>query len=182
MKKDRLLEKQEDILYEEHGKFINVQKSLSLKIKKNELLTSELSACNDSISKLKNLNVDLNAKLEEVNIASSSVEHVVICNRCKDFNIDACNEYASTILKLNDDVASLNAQLNTCKDNYEKLKFARVVYTIGRHPSIKYGLGFQKETKNLTSQKYSNLNKEKGKAPMAISSKKNHAYLYDEIY
>jgi N-acetylglutamate synthase-like GNAT family acetyltransferase len=62
--KDRLLEKQEDIIYEEHDKFINVQKSFALEIKKNKLLTSELSACNDSISKLKNLNVDSNAKLE----------------------------------------------------------------------------------------------------------------------
>jgi hypothetical protein len=32
--KDRLLEKQEDILYEEHEKFVNVQKSLALEIKK----------------------------------------------------------------------------------------------------------------------------------------------------
>jgi hypothetical protein len=32
--KDRLLEKKEDILYEEHDKFINVQKSLALEIKK----------------------------------------------------------------------------------------------------------------------------------------------------
>jgi hypothetical protein len=72
-----------------------------------------LSACNDSISKLKNLNADLNAKLEKVNIASSSVEHVVICNRCKDFNIDACNEHDYTILKLNNNSASLNAQLKT---------------------------------------------------------------------
>jgi hypothetical protein len=133
--KDKLLQKKEDILYEEHDKFINVQKSLALEIKKNELFTSELSACNDSISKLKNLIVDLNAKLEEINFASSSVEHVVVCNRCKDFNIDACNEHASTILKLNNDVASL-------KDNYEKLKFARDAYTISRHPSIKDGLGF----------------------------------------
>jgi hypothetical protein len=109
--KDRLLEKQEDILYEEHDKFVNVQKSLALEIKKKELLTSELSACNDSISKLKDLNVDLSAKLEEVNVVSSSVEHVVICNRCKDFNIDACNEHASTILKLNKDVASLKLNL-----------------------------------------------------------------------
>jgi hypothetical protein len=31
--KDRLLEKQEDILYEEHDKFVNVQKSLALKTK-----------------------------------------------------------------------------------------------------------------------------------------------------
>jgi hypothetical protein len=34
MKKDRMLEKQEDILYEEHDKFISVQKSLALGIKK----------------------------------------------------------------------------------------------------------------------------------------------------
>jgi hypothetical protein len=182
--KDRLLEKKENILYEEHDKLINVQKSLALEIKKSELLTSELSACIDSISKLKNFNVD--AKLEEVNSASSSIEHVGICNRCKDFNIEACNEHASTILKLNNDVTKLNAQLNTCKDNYEKLKFARDAYTVGRHPSIKDGLGFQKETKNLTSQRTSNLNKEKGKAPMASSSyslldQKNHAYLYAHV-
>jgi hypothetical protein len=180
--KDRLLEKQEDILYDEHDKFINVQKSLALEIKKNEILSSELSTCHNSISSLKTLNDDLNTKLEKLNVATSSVEHVVICNRCKDVNIDACNEHVSTILKLNNDVASLNAQLKTCKDNYEKLKFARDAYTIGRHPSIKDGLGFQKETKNLTSQRTSNLNKEKGKAPMASSSKKNHAYLYDKRF
>ena len=119
-------------------------------------------------------------------MASSYVEHVVICNRCKDFDIDACNEHASTILKLNNDVASLNAQLKTCKDNYEKLKFARDAYTIGRHPSIKDGLGFQKGTKNLTSQRTSNFNKEKGKAHMASSSysshdQRNHAYLYVDV-
>jgi hypothetical protein len=141
-------------------------------------LSSELSTCHDSISSLKNLNADLNTKLEKVNMASSCVEHVVICNRCKDFDVDACNEHVSTILNLNNDVASLNDQLKTCKDNYEKLKFARDAYTIGRHPSIKDGLGFQKGTKNLTSQRTSNLNKEKGKAPMASSSQKNHAYLY----
>jgi hypothetical protein len=37
------------------------------------------------MSSLKNLN----AKLEKVKVASSSVEHVVICNRCKNFDIDA---------------------------------------------------------------------------------------------
>jgi hypothetical protein len=75
--KDRLLEKQEDILYEEQDKFINVQKSLALECKKNELLCSKLSACNDSISNLKNLNADLNAKLEKVNVVSSTMEQVV---------------------------------------------------------------------------------------------------------
>jgi hypothetical protein len=144
--KDRLLEKQEDILYEEHDKLVNAKKYLALEVKRNELLSSELSSCNDFISSLKNLNVDLNAKLEKVNVASSSIEHVVICNRCKNFDIDACNEHASTILKLNNDIAILSTQLKTCKNDYEKLKFARDAYTIGRHPSIMDGLGFQKGT------------------------------------
>jgi hypothetical protein len=95
------------------------------------------------------------------------VKHVSICNRCKDFDIDACNAHASTILKLNDEVANLNAQLKICKSEYEKIKFAKDAYTIGRHPSIKDGLGFQKGTKNLTRQKASNYIKEKGKAPLA---------------
>jgi hypothetical protein len=43
------------------------------------------------------------------------VEHISICNRCKDFDIYACNDHASTILKLNDEVANLNAQLKICK-------------------------------------------------------------------
>jgi hypothetical protein len=183
--KDRLLEKQEDILYEEHDKFVSVKKSLALEIKKNEILSSELSSCHESISSLKDLNVELNAKLEKVNETSSCVEHIIICNRCKDFDIDACDEHVTSIAKLNNEVASLNAQLKTCKDDYDKLKFARDAYTIGRHPSIKDGLGFRKETKNLTSQRTSDL-KGKGKAPMASSShsshdQKNHAYLYAHV-
>jgi hypothetical protein len=58
------------------------------------------------------------------------------------------------------------------------LKFARDAYTVGRHPSIKDGLGFRRETKNLTRQRTSVLNKEKGKAPMASSSQRNHAFIY----
>jgi hypothetical protein len=149
--KYRLLEKQEDILYEEHDKFVSVQKSLALEIKRNEMLSSELSACHETVSSLKSVNDDLNAKLEEANKSSSCVEHVSICNRCKDFDVDACNEHLMSITKLNDEVASLNAQLKTCKINFDQLKFARDAYTIGRHPSIKDGLGFQKEKKMFTS-------------------------------
>src|SRR5688572_26789981 len=62
--KDRLLEKQEDILYEEHDKFISVQKSLALETKRNEIISSELSACHETISSLKSLNDELTTKLE----------------------------------------------------------------------------------------------------------------------
>jgi hypothetical protein len=174
-----LLEKQEDILYEEHDKFVSVQKSLVLETKRNEMLSSELSACHETVSSLKSLNDDLNAKLEEANKSSSCVEHVNICNRCKDFDVDACNEHLMSITKLNDEVASLNAQLKICKINFDQLKFARDAYTIGRHPSIKDELGFRKEAKNLISQRTPIPHKEKGKAPMASSNQKNHAFIYN---
>jgi hypothetical protein len=139
--KDRLLEKQEDILYEEHDKFVNVEKSIVLEIKKNEMVAFEMS-CHDSISSLKSVNVDLNAKIEKLNDTSSSLEHVCICNRCKDFDVDACNDHVSTIAMLNDDIANLHAQLKICKNECDKIKFARDSFTIGRHLSIKDGLGF----------------------------------------
>jgi hypothetical protein len=180
--KDRLLEKQEDILYEEHDKFVSVQKYLALELKRNEMLSSELSACQESISSLRNLNDELNAKLEEVNKTSSCVEHVIVYNRCKDFDVDACDEHLASITKLNNEVASLNAQLKTCKVEFDKLKFARDAYTVGRHPSINDGLGFQKETKNLTSQRTPVLNKEKEKAPMASSPQRNHVFIYDRKF
>jgi hypothetical protein len=85
----------------------------------------------------------------------------------------------ASITKLNNEVASLNAQLKTCKADFDKLKFARDAYTVGRHPSIKDGLGFRKETENLISQRTPVLNKEKGKAPMASSPQRNHAFIYD---
>jgi hypothetical protein len=133
-KKDRLLEKQEDILYEEHDKFVSVQKSLPLEIKRNEMLSSEVSACHETISSLKSLNDELTAKLEEVSKIKSCVEHVSVCNRCKDFDVNSCDKHLISIAKLNDEVASLNAQLKTCKIDFDKLKFARDAYTVGRHP------------------------------------------------
>jgi hypothetical protein len=178
--KNRLLEKQEDLLYEEHDKFVEAQKSHALEVKRNEMLSCELSTCHETISSLKSINDDLNAKLEKSSKLTSCVEHVVICTRCKDFNIDACSEHLVSISKLNDEVASLNAQLKSSKSEFDKLKFARDAYTIGRHLSIKDGLGFKREAKNLTSHKASISAKEKGKAPMASSAKKNHAFMYHD--
>jgi hypothetical protein len=68
-----------------------------------------LSSCHSSISSLKNANDDLSKKLDEYHVASSSLSHVSICNRCKDFNIDVCVDHACTIAKLNDEIARLNA-------------------------------------------------------------------------
>jgi hypothetical protein len=76
--KDRLLEKQEDLLYEEHDKVTEVEKSLALEIKKNEMLVFELSSCHSSITSLKSLNDELNARIEKLNVVSSSLENVSV--------------------------------------------------------------------------------------------------------
>jgi hypothetical protein len=114
--KDRLQEKQEDFLYDEHDNVIEVEKSLALEIKKNEILAFDLSSCHASISSLKSINVDLNARIEKLYVSSSSLEHVSICTRCKDHDIDAC-----VIEKLNDEIAQLIVQLKTCKNEIEKM-------------------------------------------------------------
>ena len=72
----------------------------------------------------------------------------------------------------------LMPNLRLARVNLTKLKFARDAYTIGRHPSIKDGLGFKREVKKLTSHKASISAKEKGKAPIASCVQKNHAFLY----
>ncbi len=102
-------------MYEEHDKFVEAQKSLALEIKRNEMLSSELSSCHETIAKLKSFNDDLNAKLKVASKSNSCVEIVETCNRCKDFDIDACSEHLVSISKLNDELASLNAQLKTSK-------------------------------------------------------------------
>jgi hypothetical protein len=91
--KDRLTEKQEDLLFEEHDKFVDVEKSLALEIMKNKLLYVDLSICHSFVSSLKIVNDDLNDRLEKLNechVARSSLENVVICNRCKDTYVESC--------------------------------------------------------------------------------------------
>jgi hypothetical protein len=56
-------------LYEEHDKFVSVQKSLALEIKRNEMLSSELSSCHESVSSLKDVNDELNCNTPGVTMA-----------------------------------------------------------------------------------------------------------------
>jgi hypothetical protein len=72
---------------------------------------------------------------------------------------------------LNDDIAKLHAQLKICKDECDKIKFARYAYTIGRHLFIKDGLCFKKGTKNIKSQK----------APTSLRRRGRHIWLITRI-
>jgi chromosome segregation ATPase len=90
--KDDILECQEDLLVKENKKFVKLKNAYALDVEKCENLTKELSMCNDSISYLRYENASLNAKIEELNVCKpsiSTVEHVTICTRCRDVNVEA---------------------------------------------------------------------------------------------
>jgi hypothetical protein len=85
--------------------------------------------------------------------SNSSLEHVSICARCKDYNFDACINNASTIAKLNDEIAQLNVQLKIRKNEVENVKFVRNAFTIARHLFIKDGLVFIREPRTQRAKR-----------------------------
>jgi hypothetical protein len=112
--KDDLLECQEDLLIKETKKIVKLKNAYALEVEKCENLTKELSICNDSISCLRNENASLNAKIEELSVckpSTSTVEHVTICTRCRDVNIEAIDDHIAMIREQNDHIAKLNAKI-----------------------------------------------------------------------
>jgi hypothetical protein len=112
--KDDLLECQDDLLVKENKKFVKLKNAYALEVEKCENLSRELSICNDSISCLRNENASLNAKIEELNVckpSTSSVEHVTICTRCRDVNIEAIDDHLAMIKQQNDHIANLTAKI-----------------------------------------------------------------------
>jgi hypothetical protein len=73
-----------------------------------------LNVCNDSFSCLRDENIRLNAKIEELNAckpSTSTVDHVTICTRCRDVNIEAMDDHLAIIKKQNDHIAKLTAKI-----------------------------------------------------------------------
>jgi hypothetical protein len=88
----------------------------------------ELNVCNDIISSLRIKNVSLNAKIEKLSIfkpSTSTVEHVSICTRCRDINVETIDDHLAMIKQQNDHIAKLTAKINEHELENEKFKFAR---------------------------------------------------------
>jgi DNA repair exonuclease SbcCD ATPase subunit len=120
----------------------------SLKIKNDKLIAKakDLNVCNDSISCLRNENATLYAKIEELRSckpSTSTVEHISICTRCRDVNVDAIHDHLALIKQQNDHIAQLTAKINEHEIENKKFKFARSMLYNGRRPGIKDGIGFQ---------------------------------------
>jgi hypothetical protein len=108
----------------------------------------DLNVCNDSISNLRNENATLHAKIDELKSckpSTSSVDHITICTRCRDINVDAIHDHLALIKQQNDHIAQLTTKINEHDIENEKFKFARSMLYNGRRPGIKDGIGFQQE-------------------------------------
>jgi hypothetical protein len=180
--KDDLLECQEDLLVKKNKKFVKLKNAYDLEVEKCENLSKELNDCNDSISCLRTENASLIAKIEELNacnVSTSTVEHVTICTRCRDVNIDAMYDHLAMIKEQNDHIAKLNAKIIEQELENEKFKFARSMLYNVRHPGIGFQQGSQSKTKlNALKNRLSNF--VKGKSPM-IQDREGYI-LYPENY
>jgi DNA repair exonuclease SbcCD ATPase subunit len=105
----------------------------------------DLNVCNESISYLRDENVMLKSKIDELNVckpSTSSVDHVTICTRCRDINVDDIYDHLALIKQQNDHIAQLTSKINEHEIENEKFKFARSMLYSGRRPVIKDGIGF----------------------------------------
>jgi hypothetical protein len=129
----------------------------------------ELNVCKNSISCLRDENAMLKSKIDELNVcnpSTSTVEHVSICTRCRDINVDAINDHLALIKQQNDHIAQLTAKINKHEIENEKFKFARSMLYNGRHPGIKDDIGFQRGSNVKLNAPKRLSNFVKGKAPM----------------
>ena len=97
----------------------------SLRTENDNLISKikDLNVCNNSISCLRNENVILHAKIDELNVckpSTSTVDHVSICTRCTDINVDAINDHLALIKQQNDHITTLTAKINEHKIENEK--------------------------------------------------------------
>jgi hypothetical protein len=169
---DEIVKCQEDLLVKENKKFVKLKDAYALEVEKCENLSKELNICNDSISCLRTANVDLIAKIEELNAckpSTSTIEHVTICTRCRDINVDAMNDHIAMTKQQNDHIAKLNAKIAEHELENENFKFACNMLYNGRHPGIKDVIDFQSRSQNnikLNAPRNKISNFVKGKAPM----------------
>jgi hypothetical protein len=117
----------------------------------NASLIAKIDKLNESISSLRTENdkliyeAILHAKIDELNAckpSTSNVDHVSICTRCRDVNVDVINDHLALIKQQNDHIATLTTKINEHEIENEKFKFTRSMLYNERRPRIKDGIGF----------------------------------------
>jgi prefoldin subunit 5 len=191
--KDELLGSQEEFLIKENKKHVKLKNAYAQEVEKYENLSKELSICHESISSLRNKNASLVSKVKELNVcndtisslrdenailnakieelktckpSTSTVDHVTICTRCRDVNVEAIDDHLAMIKQQNDHIAKLTAKINEHELENEKFTFARSRLYNGRRPDIKDCIGFQQGSNVKLNAPKRLSNFVKGKAPM----------------
>jgi hypothetical protein len=123
----------------------------SLKIENEKLIAKakDINVCNVSISNLRDENAILHAKIVELNTckpSTSTVEHITICTRCRDINVDAIHDHLTLIKQQNDHIAQLSAKINEHDLENEKFKFARSMLYSGDGQALRMALASKRET------------------------------------
>jgi hypothetical protein len=123
----------------------------SLKNENEKLIAKarELDVCNISISNLRNENDVLHAKIVELDTckpSTSSVEHVTICTRCRDINVDAIHDHLALIKKQNDHIAQLSAKINEHDLKMRNLNLLEACSIVGDALVLRMALASNRET------------------------------------
>jgi hypothetical protein len=191
--KDELLDSQEDFLIKENKKHVKLKIAYAQEVEKCENLSKEHSICHDSITSLRNENASLVSKVKELNVCNDTIsslrdenailnakieelktckpstptiDHITICTRCRDVNVEAIDDHLTMIKQQNDHIAKLIAKINEHELENEKFKFARSMLYNGRRPGIKDDIGFQQGSNVKLNAPKRLSNFVKGKSPM----------------
>jgi hypothetical protein len=118
----------------------------SLKIENDKLISKakDLNVCNVSISCLRDENVMLKSKIDELKSckpSTSTVDHVSICMRCRDINVDAIHDHIAMIKQQNDHIAlpSMNWKM-------KNLNLLVACFIMGDALALRMTLASNKET------------------------------------
>jgi chromosome segregation ATPase len=119
----------------------NENASLVSKVKK-------LNVCNDSISCLRDENAMLKSKIDELNVckpSTSTVEHVSICTRCRDINVEAINDHLALIKQQNDHIAQLTTKSMSIKLKMKILNLLEACSIMGDALALRMALVSNRE-------------------------------------
>jgi hypothetical protein len=122
----------------------------SLKIENEKLIAKakDLNVCNDAITNLRDENAILHARIVELNDckpSTSTVEHVTICTRCRDINVDAIHDHLALIKQQNDHIAQLSAKINE-HDLEKNLNLLEACSIVRDAQALKMALASNRET------------------------------------
>jgi hypothetical protein len=90
----------------------------------------------------------LHAKIVELNAckpSTCSVDHVTICTRCRDINVDAIHDHLALIKQQNDHIAQLTIKINEHEIVNENLNLLEACFIMGDALALRMTLASKRE-------------------------------------